>query len=179
MTAGTMAFMPNRTIPGDRTRASAGLVLAATLAGAASLLGCGGGGNPAGGSGSIANQTLSGKIGGQPWTYATGQTESFLSMDDKFFLTLYGEAFTTCEIGGAPQGANEFIIEIPKAPGAYDLSLNMNATFYDAATSKNWVVLSGRVDIESVTATTITGGMNVTLNAGNSINGQFEAMICP
>ena len=70
----------------------------------------------------------------------------------------------------APVDANELIVELPNTVGSYNLSLAMNATFYVASSSDNWVATRGRIVIDSISATTITGGAN---------NGQFQVAVCP
>lgn len=143
------------------------------------VLGCGGGG----GDTTISDQPLSGKIGGVAWTFATGETNAFLSMGDTFFVELYGAAFTACDFGAAPTGANTFIFEIPKAVGSYPLSLQRNATFYEAATSFNRVATRGLIVIDTLDTATagtmkLAGGAKVVLDANNTIDGRFQATIC-
>ena len=140
---------------------------------------CGGGGAGDGNSLPISNQTLSGKIGGQPWSFVTGQTDSFLSDASQYFSTLYASAFTACQSFATPSDVNYLLVELPTAVGSYGLSISRNATLYDASTSYNWVATRGRIQIDSITATTITGGANITYNADNAVDGQFQVSICP
>jgi hypothetical protein len=142
-------------------------------------LGCGGGDGDGGGGGeAIADQPLSGKIGGQPFSFAAGETDAFLSMDDRYFITLYSTVFTACAFAGAPIGANSVIFEVPKAAGTYKLGLGQTATLYDGAMNYNSVATRGSIVIESVTGTTISGGASITFNANNTVNGKFSATIC-
>jgi hypothetical protein len=80
---------------------------------------------------------------------------------------------------GAPSDADEVIMMMPKKPGSYPLSLAQNATLYVASSSDNWVATRGMLVIDSVTATTISGGMHITYNGDNTVDGQFQAAICP
>ena len=68
---------------------------------------------------------------------------------------------------------------MPRTPGSYDVSLTLNGRSTSPApppiTSRPAAVSS----IDSVTATTITGGLNITYNGDNTVNGQFQATICP
>ena len=41
----------------------------------------------------ISSQNLSGKIGGQPWSLATAQSDAFLSDSTQYFVTMYPTAF--------------------------------------------------------------------------------------
>jgi hypothetical protein len=136
--------------------------------------GCGSGGGSTG----ISSQPLSGKIGGQPWTFATGQTDSFLTTDSEYTVDAYAETFTACT-GTASVTANEVLLNFPKAVGNYAVTLDLNQTFYVAATNDNFVATSGEIDISAITATTITGGASFAYDADNSVNGQFVVTICP
>jgi hypothetical protein len=135
--------------------------------------GCGSGG----GSTSISSQPLSGKIGGQPWTFATGQTDSFLTTASRYTVDAYAETFTPC-MGTASATANEVILNFPTAVGSYTVSLDLNQTFYIAATNDNLVATSGQIVISDITATTITGGASFAYDAENSVDGQFVATLC-
>jgi hypothetical protein len=147
---------------------------------AGGAFGCGGadGGEGAGGV-AIADQPLTGKIGGQPFTVAGGETDAFLSMDGTYFVNLYGVVFTACAFGGAPFDASAVILRIPKAAGTYKLGLNQTATLYDGAVSFNHVATRGAIVIDSIDGTTISGGASITFNADNTVNGKFTATICP
>jgi hypothetical protein len=140
----------------------------------------GGCGSSSGGSGSttISSQPLSGKLGGQPWTLGTGVTNSFLSTSSQYWVDAYAESFTPCT-GSASANSDEIIMNLPMAVGNYALSLNLNQTFYVAATSDNIVATSGELDITEITATTITGGAKFAADANNSVDGQFQMTICP
>ena len=158
-------------------RSSIALLLGIVLA-----AGCGGSGGDGDGTGpttTISTQTLAGKIGGQAWTFATGETNNALSTPDKFWVDLYAATFDTCVAFGAPSDADNVTMMMPKTPGSYPLSLAQNATLYVASSSDNLVAIRGLLVIDSVTATTISGGMHVTYNADNTVDGQFQASICP
>jgi len=159
-------------------RTNAGILCVSLLL----LANCGDGGEDTGAGGNnqpISSQNLSGKIGGQPWSFMTGQTDSFLSDATKYFTTLYPSAFTACQTFAAPGNDNYILIDLPASVGSYGLSLSQNATLYDASTSYNWVATRGRIQIDSITETTITGGVTITYNADNAVDGQFQASICP
>jgi len=140
-------------------------------------LGCGGGSSPGGG-GAISSQALSGTIGGKAWTLGTAESNAFLSEDDTFWVDAYAESFTPCTHATSLDTDN-LILTLPKAPGTYGLSLALTQTFYIAAGSKNLAATSGTIVIESVTATTISGAAKFAFNADNSVDGTFQATICP
>ena len=102
-----------------------------------------------------------------------------LSTPDKFWVDLYAATFDTCVAFGAPSDADNVTMMMPKTPGSYPLSLAQNATLYVASSSDNLVATKGLLVIDTVTATTISGGMHITYNADNTVDGQFQASICP
>jgi hypothetical protein len=138
------------------------------------LAGCG----SSGGSTSISSQPLSGKLGGQPWTLGTGQTNSLQSTSSRYWVDNYAESFTPCT-GSASANADEIIMNLPTTVGNYTVSPDLNQTFYVAATGDNIVAISGEIDITEITATTITGGANFAADPNNSVDGQFQMTICP
>jgi len=131
------------------------------------VVGCGGS-SDGGGSATISSQPLAGKLGGQAWTFATGETTGVLSTGEQLWVDLYGHSFDACVAFGAPPNADLVTMMMPRTPGNYDVSLTLN----DIATS-------GRLVIDSVTATTITGGLSIAHNSDNAISGRFQATICP
>ena len=137
--------------------------------------GCGGGG---GGSTAISSQPLSGKIGGQPWTFVTGETNSSMSTASQYWVDAYAESFTPCT-GYASSPADELLLTLPTGVGNYPLSFDLIQTFYVAATGDNLGATSGEIEITAITATTITGGASFAYDADNSVNGQFQITICP
>src|SRR5664279_4179001 len=83
------------------------------------------------GDGAISPQPLSGKVGGKLWTFATGETDAFLSSDrNTFFTTLYASTFTACETFAPDDSGGTLIASIPRKTGSYGLGLSMNVTFY-------------------------------------------------
>jgi hypothetical protein len=125
----------------------------------------------------IAMAPLSGKIGGQPWAVATAETDSFLSEANQIFMTMYADSFAACS--GTSSAGNQLIISVPTQPGEYTLSLSMSATFYVAAGSQNLIATQGRVRVDTVTATAITGGLSAQFDGDNTVSGTFQATICP
>jgi hypothetical protein len=130
-------------------------------------VGCGVGGDGSGAA-PISSQPLAGKVGGQAWTFTTGETTEVLSTNGQLWVDLYADSFDACVVHRAPSSANVVTMMMPRTPGSYDVSLTMN----DVATS-------GRLVVDSVSATTITGGLNIAHNGDNAVNGQFQATICP
>jgi hypothetical protein len=126
------------------------------------------------GSTTIDDGTLAGMVYGQPWTFQAGGTDAFLSEgDDNFFATFYANAFTC---GSEPSGPS-LIVAVPKVPGDYPMSLMRNMTFVMG--SDNKVAIDGRVVVDSVTATTVTGGLVGTFDDQNTVSGHFTLTVCP
>jgi len=140
-------------------------------------LGCGGG-SSGGGGGEPSNQALTGKVGGKPWTFHTAESDAFLSDDKTFWVDAYAASFTPCTNAG-PFDSDRLILTLPKTVGTHQVSLSLNETFYVAATSDNLVATSGTIVIDSITGTTIAGSVKFAYNADNSVDGAFEASICP
>lgn len=131
---------------------------------------CGGGGGE-----EIVDTTLSGSVGGQPWTFVAGHTDAFLSEGESdFFAELYAGTFTPCGFD-TPTG-DFLIVSVPKEVGEYDFSLSLNMTF--VVGSDNLVATDGRVVVDEVTATTVRGGLVGDFDGDNHVNGQFELTIC-
>ena len=102
----------------------------------------------------------------------------FLSTSTSYWVDMFATTFTACQ-DSPPSDANSILVELTSTPGNYSLSTALNATFYDASTSYNWVATRGSIRIDSVTSTTISGGANFTYNADNTIDGKFQVTICP
>ena len=143
------------------------------------------GGTAAGGTvgGLVSSQSLAGTIDGKPWTFVAGETNHFLSQSStNFFASLYEQAIDSPCLGTDPQGTTRLLIlNIPMAVGHYALSLDLNQTFsYDDGTGtyQNDVATSGVLDVTTLTASSLQGGVKMAYDAQNSVDGQFELGIC-
>jgi hypothetical protein len=124
----------------------------------------------------IATTTLAGKVAGQAWTFQAGHTSAFLSKGEPdFFASLYPMTFTAC--GFSEPTGGHVIAAIPKMTGDYDLDLSLNMTFTDG--SNNLIATEGRIVVDSVTATHVTGGLHAIYDSANEVDGQFDVTICP
>jgi hypothetical protein len=65
--------------------------------------------------------------------------------------------------------------------GDYSLGLSLTATFVvdPRGLNENLVATRGRIVVDEVTATSVRGGAAIELNADNTVNGQFQANVCP
>ena len=146
-------------------------------------LGCssGDGGDDGGGNDvTITDAPLGGTVGGQAWTVARAETDAFLSEGEPDYWTdLYGSPGTACESSGLDEG-HHVILQAPRQPGEYPLSLSYNATFVIVGDiTDNLVATTGRVVIDEVTSSVIRGGAYLHYDADNTVNGRFEITICP
>ena len=76
----------------------------------------------------ISDKNLSGKIGGQPWSLATAQSDASQSTSTTYSVDMFATTFTACQ-GSAPGNANLILVDLPNTPGNYPLSFSQNATF--------------------------------------------------
>jgi hypothetical protein len=123
---------------------------------------------------------MTGRVGAQTWTLGTAETGPFLSANsDTFFLQGYSDTVAACTGAGSGITGNRVIMNIPKAVGAYALSLDLTQTFYIQSSNLNLASTRGRIVVDEITDTTIRGGAHFEVDADNTVNGQFQATICP
>jgi hypothetical protein len=142
------------------------------------LLGCGSDGD-GDGSAAIAEGTLTGKVGGASWTLVSAQTVAGLSDQDGVWVDLYAESVTSCSDFGS---GNRLILTAPRKLGTHRFSLSLNGTFViagDANGSDNLIATDGAIRVDEITDAVVRGGVTMTYDANNSVNGEFEATICP
>ena len=145
---------------------------------ALTLAGCSGD-DDASESAAIAAGKLSGKVGGQSWTVASAETSAFLSDEDELWVDLHAQPATEACGFGSPSG-NSLILHVPRSPGDYQLSFQLNGTFVIETPSgpENLVGTEGRLRVDEVTATTVRAGVAIEFDADNTVSGEFEAVIC-
>jgi len=151
------------------------------------LTACGGGDggdddDSGGGTYQVGSGTLAGTVGGEPWTFVSGETDAFLSDgEDTFWADLYQDPVTASCTGGPSTYRHRVIASIPKTPGRYPMSLSLNATFViegDTMTD-NLIATKGVIEVDSVTATQIVGGAHIEYDSANVVNGRFTVTVCP
>lgn len=124
----------------------------------------------------IDDAELSGAVGGQAWTFVSGDTDFFLSDgEDDFFATLYASEVTPCGFG-SPEG-DFLIVAVPKEPGEYGFGLSQNMTFV-VGESQNLVATSGVIRVDEVTDTLVRGGLHGVFDGENEVSGTFEITVC-
>ena len=127
----------------------------------------------------IAATPLAGSVGGTPWTFRTGSTDAFLSEgDDNFFASFYATSYDPC-IDREPTGPH-LLVGVPKQPGDYELGFGLGRSMtFVVASGSNLVSFDGRIVVDAVTATTVTGGLHGIYDGNNEVDGRFEISICP
>lgn len=124
----------------------------------------------------ISTAPLTGSVGGQPWTFQAGHTSAFLSQgEDDFFASLYPTVFMPCSFSGS--SGPYLIVSIPKQVGDYDFNFGRNMTFV-TSNNDNLVTFDGRIVVDEVSATHVSGGLYGSYDGDNEVNGQFDVTVC-
>ncbi len=124
----------------------------------------------------IVASNLSGFVAGQSWNFVAGHTDSFLSEgEDDFFAVLFPTSFTPC--GFSEPSGPHIIVSIPKTTGDFEMGFGRNMTFVDG--SDNKVAFDGRIRVDSITATSVSGGLVAEYDFDNEVNGTFTVTVCP
>ena len=120
-------------------------------------IGCGNGSPSAP---AIASTPMAGKIGGRPWSLGTGETDSVLSTSSSFYVETFSDSFSACS--GSSVQRDYFFATFSLTAGDYSLDVeNFTANFSLEGTQTPAATI-GHLVIASVTASTVTGGLNIT-----------------
>jgi len=141
--------------------------------------GCGGPNNPP--ERAISSGPVSGKIAGQTWTFGTGEAALVRGSSgvQQYLVHLYPGAVEACVSFGMMPGRDLVSMLMPTAVGSYQLGYDLSSTLVAGSIDTRCVAIEGRLVIDDITATTLTGGLFVNCGPGNTIDGQFTAVICP
>ena len=134
-----------------------------------------------GGTIDIASTPLAGTIGGEPWSLVSAESSAFLSKDSPtFFVTAYAVAVTPCAGAASSATGNELLLNIPKTAGDYRVNPSLSQTFYLRASNLNLAATTnGRIRVDQVTATMVSGGAHVAFDGANEVDGVFSVPLCP
>lgn len=127
----------------------------------------------------ISSAPLSGVIGGDAWSLGSAETNAFLSKSDQFYMVAYPQAIAACTNAGGTVPGNWLILNIPKQTGDYLLGDGLNGTFFVQSTGFNYRATQGRIIVNQVTDTMLSGGVNIQFDGDNDVDGEFSATICP
>ncbi|HEY4056233.1 MAG TPA: hypothetical protein VGM39_06470 [Kofleriaceae bacterium] len=129
----------------------------------------------------VSSETMAGSINGEPFMFVAGETNAFLSEgDDGFFSDLYGAPYTSCGFS-KPTGPH-IIARVPMQPGDYTLSFQQNMTFTyadDDGEIQNLIGTHGRLIVDEVTTTSVSGRLHGIYDDDNDVDGAFVLSICP
>jgi hypothetical protein len=118
---------------------------------------------------------LAGTVSGLPWSLDAAATDAFLSENSTtYFANFYATAYKCGDI--EPSGP-ALIVAVPKQTGDYPMNLGQSMTFVNG--SDNKIAIDGRVEVDTVSATTLTGGLVGSYDDSNTVSGQFTLTICP
>ena len=122
----------------------------------------------------IAAGPASGTIKGTPFTVGT----RFMNVSGPdLYVDLLPVAAADCTLDET-DGRYPFIIFfVPKTPGTYPLGETRAVTFVDAPSNNN-IVLKGVIQLDAVTATTVSGGLHVFDSEFGEVNGRFDGALC-
>ncbi len=127
----------------------------------------------------VADTPLSGKVAGEAWTFASAQTNAFLSDEEGYWVDLYSAPVASC--GDSTPAGPKLIILLPSNVGEYDFSPAQTMTFvvpHDGEGPMNNVASKGRLIVESITDTTITAAVHGIFDDDNEVDGRFTVEIC-
>ena len=138
----------------------------------------------------------------------TEQRDPYSAFGDQYSITMYPVTFAACE-ESAPAGVDPLVVFVPGVVGNYQISppeLSNGQAGSTGSTSSypTWQpypsgsggstgagnnvtahfasglrATRGRVVISSVGTSAIAGGADLTFDAENHLNGQFQANLCP
>lgn len=130
----------------------------------------------------ISSSTLSGKVGGESWTFVAGEASSLFDEDDTFFTDLYADPISNACQNGPTSSKHHLIFNVPMKAGDYKLSFSLTATFVieaESATTDNLGATRGRLVVDEVTDSFVRGKAHVIFDADNEVNGTFQVARCP
>lgn len=127
----------------------------------------------------VSKAPLSGFVGGTAWTFGSAETSAFLSSSDQFFVAAYSEIVAPCTGAGDQVRSNWLLLNVPKVPGDYLLGSGLSETFYVQDGGINYYATEGRIIVNQVTATMVSAGAHFIVDGNNTVDGQFQAQICP
>jgi hypothetical protein len=129
----------------------------------------------------ISSAPMAGLIGGTSWSLGTAETNAILSRSssDQFVAFAYAEAVAPCTNAGSHLLSNRLILNVPRSPGDYLLGSGLNETFFVQSTGFNYLATQGRIVVNQVTDTMLSGAAHFRFDGNNDVDGQFQIQICP
>lgn len=159
------------------------LLLLATILPA--TIGCGGGGKKDDDRSyadyDISEETLSGLINGESWTFASGIARDVFG-DGELFVELYPvapEGDDPCSFSAYPISTATVLISVPPTTLDREITWRNSVTFYytDGEEQINEIVVSGRIIIDDVSDTHLSGKLYATSDE-SELDGTFSVTVC-
>ena len=128
--------------------------------------------------------TLSGKIVDTSWTFKTGRAKVPTSSSRNYYYRLTSDTISNaCSSTYTGTSSNPYIIysrDDATAVGEEELCYTSGCaktlTFYDGSTS--YIITTGKIKVDTVTTTEVTGKMYAKSSSNNEINGTFTLSRC-
>ena len=123
--------------------------------------------------------TLSGKISGTAWTFDTGNVVVPTSGSTYWYNMTSDNLSNACSpIYTGTSSIPVILFTRSEAPsvGETELGSGNTVTFYDG--SINYGIITGKIKIDNVTTTEVTGKMYAKSGSNNEINGTFTLSRC-
>ena len=123
--------------------------------------------------------TLSGTMAGVAWTFDTGRVVVPTSGSTYWYDMTSDNLSNACSSSYTGSSSNPKILfsrsEAPSV-GETELGWGNTVTFYDG--SINYGIITGKIKIDTVTTTEVTGKMYAKYSSNNEINGTFTLSRC-
>ena len=128
--------------------------------------------------------TLSGKISGTAWTFYKGQVTVPTSSSGNYYYRLTSDNISNaCTSTFTGTSSNPYIIysrddatAVGEEELCYTSGCTKTLTFYDGSTS--YIITTGKIKVDTVTTTEVTGKMYAKSSSNNEINGTFTLSRC-
>ena len=128
--------------------------------------------------------TLSGTMAGTAWTFYKGHVKVPTSSSGNYYYRLTSDNISNaCSSTYTGTSSNPYIIysrDDATAVGEEELCYTSGCaktlTFYDGSTS--YIITTGKIKVDTVTTTEVTGKMYAKSSSNNEINGTFTLSRC-
>lgn len=130
----------------------------------------------------ISEQTLTGTINGKSFTFVSGSFEEDSFDPTKISVTLYNVTLADVCNPGISTGKVKVFFSIPESVGEINLSWgesnSQTVTMYDSDGNQNIIATEGKINIISISNTTLEGGLVTASFEGSQVNGKFTLTRC-
>ena len=128
--------------------------------------------------------TLSGTMAGVAWTFYKGRVTVPTSSSGKYYYNMTSDNISNaCSSTYTGTSSNPYILagrDDAPAVGEEELCYTSGCvktlTFYDGSTS--YIITTGKIKVDTVTTTEVTGKMYAKSSSNNEINGTFTLSRC-